>query len=65
MTLEEGSSPKRTANHVNKGASPKGTPKLSHAQGAMTELENKLIDVQRENKDLQKEIKLLQRIQDR
>jgi hypothetical protein len=31
----------------------------------VTDLENKLIDMQRENKDLQKEIKLLQRIQDR
>ena len=35
---------------------------LVKVQGTVTDLENKLFDVQRENKELQKEIKLLQRI---
>ena len=68
MQLEEDLSTKSPARSTNarKGVTPVKSPRnLTQAHGAVTDLENKLIDVQRENKDLQKEIKLLQRIQDR
>ena len=68
MSLEDNmstKSPNRNA-LTRKGVSPiRANAGPSHAQGVVTDLENKLIDVQRENKELLKEIKLLQRIQDR
>jgi hypothetical protein len=71
MTLEErlenqstpAISHKRKASPL--GRSPKATKNIVKGYGAVTDLENKLFDVQRENKELLKEIKLLQRIQDR
>lgn len=68
MQLEEDISSKSPARStsVRKGITPGKSPRhLAGAHGAVTDLENKLIDAQRENRDLQKEIKLLQRIQDR
>ena len=46
-------SPKQTSSSVVKG------------YGAVTTLENKLLEMERENKELQKEIRVLQRIQER
>ena len=52
------------------GLSPKlQSPKIEQGikgkYGAISDMENRLMDAERQNKELQKEIKLLQRIQDR
>ena len=52
------------------GLSPKPySPKIEQGikgkYGAISDMENRLMDAERQNKELQKEIKLLQRIQDR
>ena len=70
MTLEEevtrlkGSPARNRKNGKLNLPSPKNAkPTIVH--GAVTDLENKLIDLTKENKELQKEIRLLKRIQDR
>ncbi len=71
LTLEEKLENQSTPNVSQKrkasplSRSPLGTKNVVKGYGAVTDLENKLIDCQRENKELLKEIKLLQRIQDR
>ena len=56
LQLEEdmsSKSPSRSVNAPRKGITPAKSPRsITQAHGAVTDLENKLIDAQRENKDL-------------
>ena len=68
--MEEGrsKSPNRNKNNAfspPQHASTKFPSDVQKNFGTISDLENKLLDAERLNKELQKEIKLLQRIQDR
>ena len=60
-----GGSPPRSKRGVNKMSPKGGKAGIVSGYGAVTDLENKLIDLEKQNKELIKEIRLLKRIQDR